>query len=86
MHTSEKTREFLLTVPNRFDFVFTPKYGSWSNIVETLFSKLARIVLREVRVKSIYELKNRINQYFQEINRSSVIFKWKFKMDGITIA
>ena len=28
VHTSEKTREYLLTVPNRFEFVFTPKHGS----------------------------------------------------------
>ena len=38
VHTSEKTREYLLTIPNRFEFVFTPKHGSWLNIVEMLFS------------------------------------------------
>ena len=86
VHTSEKTREYLLTVPNRFQFVFTPKHGSWLNIVEMLFSKLARTMLREIRVKSIEELENRIHQYFQEINRSPVIFRWKYKMDDTTIA
>ena len=86
VHTSTKTREYLLTVPNRFEFVFTPKHGSWLNIVEMLFSKLARTMLREIRVKTIEELKNRIEQYFQEINKSPVIFKWKYKMDEITIA
>ncbi len=86
VHTSEETREYLLTVPNRFQFVFTPKHGSWLNIVEMLFSKLARTMLREIRVKSIEELENRIHQYFQEINRSPVIFRWKYKMDDTTIA
>ena len=80
VHTSEKTREYLLTVPNRFQFIFTPKHGSWLNIVEMLFSKLARTMLREIRVKTIEELENRIHLYFQEINRSPVIFRWKYKM------
>ena len=86
VHTSTKTREYLQTVPNRFEFVFTPKYGSWLNIVEMLFSKLARTMLREIRVKTVDELKNRIEQYFQEINKSPVIFRWKYKMDEITLA
>ena len=86
VHTSTKTREYLLTVPNRFEFVFTPKHGSWLNIVEMLFSKLARTMLREIRVKTVDELKNRIEQYFQEINKSPVIFRWKYKMDEIIIA
>ena len=86
VHTSEKTREYLLTVPNRFQFIFTPKHGSWLNIVEMLFSKLARTMLREIRVKTIEELENRIHQYFQEINRSPIIFRWKYKMDETIIA
>ena len=86
VHTSTKTREYLLTVPNRFEFVFTPKHGSWLNIVEMLFSKLARTMLREIRAKTVDELKNRIEQYFQEINKSPVIFRWKYKMDEITLA
>ncbi len=47
-------------MPNRFEFVFTPKHGSWLNIVEMLFSKLAKTILREIRVKTMEELKNRI--------------------------
>ena len=86
VHTSKKTKEYLLTVPNRFEFVFTPKHGSWLNIVEMLFSKLARTMLREIRVKTVDELKNRIDQYFEEINKSPVIFRWKYKMDETTIA
>ena len=73
--------EYLSTVPNRFEFVFIPKHGSWLKIVEMLFSKLARTMLREIRVKSIDELKERIDKYFEEINRSPVIFRWKYKMD-----
>ena len=34
VHTSAATREYLATVPRRFEFVFTPKHGSW--LKETL--------------------------------------------------
>ena len=74
MHTSEKIKEYLLTVQNRFEFVFTPNHGSWLNIIEMLFSKLARTMLREIRIKTIEGLEDRIHQYFHEINRSPFIF------------
>ena len=37
VHTSEATRKYLATVPGRFEFVFTPKHGSWLNMVEGFF-------------------------------------------------
>ena len=39
VHTSEETRKYLATVPGRFEFVFTPRHGSWLNLVEGFFSK-----------------------------------------------
>jgi hypothetical protein len=45
---------------HRFEFTFTPKHGSWLNLVEGFFSKLARSVLRHIRVASKQELKDRI--------------------------
>jgi len=41
---------------NGSSFVFTPQHGSWLNIVETLFSKMARTMLRGIRVASKQEL------------------------------
>jgi hypothetical protein len=38
----------------------TPKHGSWLNLVEGFFSKLARSVLRHIRVASKQKLKDRI--------------------------
>ena len=52
VHTSEATRKYLATVPGRFEFVFTPKHGSWLNMVESFFSKMTRQMLRGIRVKS----------------------------------
>jgi len=47
-HLSKETRVFLQTKPNRFKYVLTPKHGSWLNIVETLFGKMARTFQLEV--------------------------------------
>jgi transposase len=47
----------------RFAFVFTPKHGSWLNLIEGFFSKLARSMLRHIRVASKDELKRRILAY-----------------------
>ncbi len=41
-HISKETRTYLLSVPNRFEFIFTPKHGSWLNIIESFFGKMAR--------------------------------------------
>ena len=85
-HISKETQKYLKTVPNRFEFIFTPTHGSWLNIIETFFSKIARTFLRGVRVNSITELKERFEQYFKEINEMPVVFRWKYKLDEITIA
>lgn len=80
-HASRETRTYLETVPQRFAFVFTPTHGSWLNLVENLFSKMTRTMLREIRVATKQELIDRIHQYFEEINAAPVIFRWKYKMD-----
>jgi transposase len=80
-HISKETRAYLATKPQRFAFVFTPKHGSWLNIVETLFSKMTRTLLRGIRVRSTAELADRIHRYFEELNSSPVVFRWKHKMD-----
>jgi transposase len=51
-HTSKETKAYLATRPGRFQFVFTPKHGSWLNLVESFFGKLARVCLKGIRVQS----------------------------------
>ena len=80
-HTSKETRAYLSTVPNRFEFVFTPKHASWLNLIEALFSKLTRTLLRGIRVKSKEELALRIVRHICHLNESPVVFRWKYKMD-----
>lgn len=80
-HMSAEVREYLATVPNRFEFVFTPKHASWLNLIEVFFSKMARTVLRGLRVESKTELRRRIRKYFKEVNRCPVVFTWKYMLD-----
>ena len=83
-HISKETRVYLSNVPNRFEFVFTPKHGSWLNIIESLFAKMAKTFLREIRVKSKTELKQRIKKWLIEINETPVIFRWKYGLDSLS--
>src|SRR3954449_9025555 len=76
-HISRETRTWLAAqVPGRFEFTFTPKHGSWLNLVEGFFSKFARSVLRHIRVVSKHELKERIMAGIEDVNRYPVIHTW----------
>jgi len=85
-HISKEVRRYLEGKPNRFEFVFTPKHGSWLNIVESFFAKLARTMLRGVRVASKDELRRRLELYIQEVNQMPVVFKWKYRLDELQVA
>ena len=84
-HISKETKNYLKTKPNRFHFVFTPTHGSWLNLVESFFSKIARSFLRHIRVDSKMELVERIYQGIDEINKAPVVFRWRYKMDEIAV-
>ena len=83
VHSSEETRKYLAGIPNRFEFVFTPKHGSWLNLIESFFSKLTRQSLKGIRVKTKEELEQRIYKYFEEVNSDPVVYHWKYKLDEI---
>ena len=83
VHTSKETKKYLASVPGRFEFVFTPKHGSWLNLVEGFFSKLTRQSLKGIRVKTKNELVERIYKYFEEINDIPVVYHWKYRLDEI---
>lgn len=76
-HISKETMAYLATRPNRFTYVHTPKHGSWLNLVETLFGKMARTFLRGIRVQSWQELRTRILQGIAEINQAPVVHRWR---------
>jgi transposase len=80
-HLSKETNKWLAAQPEgRFSFVFTPKHGSWLNLIEGFFSKMARSVLRRIRVASKAELKQRIMAYLDDLNRDPVVHTWSYKI------
>jgi transposase len=80
-HISKETKAWLASQPaGRFDFTFTPTHGSWLNLVEGFFSKLARSVLRHIRVASKQELKDRLMDAMDEFNRYPVVHTWSYKL------
>ena len=85
-HTSKETQEYLNTISGRFEFVFTPKHGSWLNMIEGFFSKMTRQMLTGIRVETKKELEERIYKYFDEINVEPIPYKWTYKMDSIDLS
>ena len=84
-HTSKETRNYLESRPGRFEFVFTPKHGSWLNLIESFFGKFSRAFLRGIRVKTKEELVERIYKYMDEVNKEPVVYRWKYKMNEIQV-
>ena len=81
-HISKETMAYLGTRPGRFQYVHTPGHGSWLNLIECAFSKMARTFLRHIRVDSTGELKVRILQGIHEFNASPVVFRWNKFCNG----
>jgi len=84
-HISKETKTYLATCPNRFEFIFTPKHASWLHLVETFFGKLVRTIMRGIHVKSKDELRARIMSHIEYLNESPVVFRWKYKMDKVSV-
>jgi transposase len=81
-HISKETRNWLAERrAGRFEFVLTPKHGSWLNLVEGFFSKLTRSVLRHIRVASKQELRDRLIAAIDHFNRHPVVHTWTYKLD-----
>ena len=81
-HISRETKAWLADQPRgRFGFTFVPKHGSWLNLIEGFFSKLARSVLRHIRVTSKQELKERLMRAVDYFNEDPVVHTWTYKID-----
>jgi transposase len=80
-HISRETTTWLAAQPiGRFTFTFTPTHGSWLNLIEGFFSKLARSALRHIRVSSKHELKQRLMAFIDDVNREPVVHTWRYQI------
>jgi transposase len=81
-HISKETNAWLAEQPvGRFQFTFTPTHGSWLDLIEGFFSKLARSVLRHIRVESKEELKDRLTAAMDYFNQEPIVHTWSYKLD-----
>lgn len=65
---------------DRFEFVYTPKSGSWLNMIEIEFSALSRQCLNR-RISSIGELSNEVIAYFKERAEKGLKINWQFSRE-----
>ena len=79
-HKTPAVKRWLKRHP-RFHLHFTPTSSSWLNLVEGFFSKLARSVLRHIRVASKQELKDRLLAAVDYFNGDPVVHTWTYKLD-----
>ncbi len=84
-HRSKETMTYLATIPGKFELIFTPTHGSWLNMIEMFFSKVARSFLRHIRVNTIEELEKRIYLGLDLINKEPVVFRWTYKIEDSVI-
>ena len=64
---------------NKFEFHYTPKSGSWLNVVETEFSVLARVCLkRRIPTKEILE--QQVLAIIKERSDQKIKINWKFSI------
>lgn len=69
---------------NRFEFVYTPKHGSWLNMAELEFAALRRQCLRR-RIGSMDELTAEVSAWQDERNNREVVITWQFTTDKARI-
>src|SRR5215467_14181443 len=55
------------------------------NLIESFFGKMAKTLLRGIRVASADELKARIELYLKEVNETPVVFRWKYKLETLSV-
>ena len=80
---SAKTRCYLATVLGRLGFVSAPRYGSWPDLVEGVFSKMIRQMPCGIRVSSKDELEERILRHHGEADVEPVVYRWKWNLSDI---
>lgn len=76
IHRSRETRAWLEGHPGRSGMVPAPTHGSWLNVIEGFFGKMARQMLRHIRVGSLDELRERIEPCLKEVNARPVPHRW----------
>ena len=69
---------------DRLEFHYTPKHGSWLNMVEIEFSVLSRQCLNR-RISDIETMKQEVAAWTKERNQKQATVKWCFKCEDARV-
>jgi transposase len=69
-----------LRILSKLQFHYTPKHGSWLNMVELEFSVLSRQCLKR-RIPSTIELQQEIEAWERERNQTRATVNWRFSTE-----
>ena len=72
--------EEALRILGRLQFHYTPKHGSWLNMVEFEFSALSRQCLNR-RIPELSQLVEQVNHWEEQRNKTQKSVKWLFTVD-----
>ena len=62
---------------DRFEFVFTPKHGSWLNMAEIELNVLSRQCLSR-RIDNMKEIQDQVHAWSNHRNNQNAVIKWQF--------
>lgn len=65
---------------DRFEFIYTPKHGSWLNMAEIELNVLMGQCLNR-RIDNMLTLKQEVNAWQQDRNNKEATIKWQFTND-----
>jgi hypothetical protein len=65
---------------DRFEFIYTPKHGSWLNMAEIELNVLMGQCLNR-RIDNIETMKQEVNAWQQDRNNKEATIKWQFTND-----
>jgi putative transposase len=80
-HKHPRVKRWLAARP-RFHVHFTPTYASWLNQVEMWFNWITQQAIRRGTFRSVKELVEKIDQYFQTSNHHAQPFVWTATADS----
>jgi transposase len=69
---------------DRFEFVYTPKHGSWLNMAEIELSVLTRQCLNR-RIGTLQEMANEVDAWQTNRNNANAQIDWQFTTDSARV-
>jgi len=69
---------------DRFEFVYTPKHGSWLNMAEIELNVLMGQCLKR-RIENIETVKNEVQAWQKDRNNKNAVINWRFETQDARI-